>query len=158
MRIVFEGELSEKNKKYFERGQDRDNRITMLIVAVLILVPVTLLVVKCGLYFISLYSLNIIFVVGAFVPIKKQYREGIYPEMIIIEGEDLKSLGKNSSVYKKMYDVKEVEDLGDSYRILFDFPGRSPMFLCQKDLITEGTIEDFEELFADKIVRKTEQN
>ena len=110
------------------------------------------------LYFISLYSLNIIFVVGAFVPIKKQYREGIYPEMIIIEGEDLKSLGKNSSVYKKMYDVKEVEDLGDSYRILFDFPGRSPMFLCQKDLITEGTIEDFEELFADKIVRKAEQN
>lgn len=57
-----------------------------------------------------------------------------------------------------MYDVKEVEDLGDSYRILFDFPGCSPMFLCQKDLITEGTIEDFEELFADKIVRKAEQN
>ncbi len=158
MRIVFEGELSEKNRKYFERGQDRDNRITMLIVAVLISVPVTLLVVKCGLYFISLYSLNIIFVVGAFIPTKKQDREGIYPEMIIIEDEELKCLCEKGSVHRKMYDVKEVEDWGDSYRILFDFLGRSPMFLCQKDLITEGTIEDFEELFADKIVRKAEQN
>ena len=158
MRIVFEGELSEKNKKYFERGQDRDNRITMLIVAVLILVPVTLLVVKCGLYFISLYSLNIIFVVGAFIPLKKQAMELIYPEMIIIEGEDLKCLCKEDSVYEKVCYVTEVEDWGDCYRILFGSPRRKSMFLCQKDLITEGTIEDFEELFADKIVRKTEQN
>ena len=27
--------------------------------------------------------------------------------------------------------------------------------MCQKDLIVEGTIEEFEELFADKLVRKT---
>ena len=71
MRIVFERELSEKNKKYFERIQDRSSRFVNLVAAILMLIPVTLLVVKCGLYFISLYSLNIIFVVGAFVPIKK---------------------------------------------------------------------------------------
>ena len=122
------------------------------------LIPVTLLVVKCGLYFISLYSLNIIFVVGAFIPLKKQAMELIYPEMIIIEGEDLKCFCKEDFVYEKVCYVTEVEDWGDCYRILFGSPRRKSMFLCQKDLITEGTIEDFEELFADKIVRKTEQN
>ena len=33
----------------------------------------------------------------------------------------------------------------------------SMFFICQKDLIVEGSIEEFEKLFEDKIVRKYEK-
>ena len=51
-------------------------------------------------------------------------------------------------------DVKVVVDWGEWYDIIFYFPYKSVGFICQKDLIVEGTIEEFEKLFEDKIVRK----
>ncbi len=39
--------------------------------------------------------------------------------------------------------------------VIFYLPNFNRRFICQKDLITEGTIEEFEEIFKDKIVRKT---
>ena len=50
-------------------------------------------------------------------------------------------------------DVLEVTDMGTWYKISLNLKYNS-FFACQKDLIVEGTIEEFEELFADKLVRK----
>ena len=50
--------------------------------------------------------------------------------------------------------VKKVLDYGEFYYIMvnrFDFNNG---VLCQKNLITEGTIEEFETIFKDKLVRK----
>ena len=58
--------------------------------------------------------------------------------------------------YKRMNylsDVLEVTDMGTWYKISLNLKYNS-FFACQKDLIVEGTIEEFEELFADKLVRK----
>ena len=49
--------------------------------------------------------------------------------------------------------VKRVLDVGNGYVFSFQYKDRNPYFHCQKDLISEGTIEQFEELFKDKIVR-----
>jgi len=50
--------------------------------------------------------------------------------------------------------VKRVIDVGNGYVFIFKFRHRTPPFFhCQKDQITKGTIEQFEELFKDKIVR-----
>ena len=51
-------------------------------------------------------------------------------------------------------DVKVVVDWGEWYDIIFYFPYKSVGFICQKDLIVEGTIEEFEKLFEGKIIRK----
>lgn len=53
--------------------------------------------------------------------------------------------------------VKKVIDFGDWYFISFHIFHKNPSFICQKDLIKEGTIEEFEELFKDKIVRKKQK-
>ena len=53
-----------------------------------------------------------------------------------------------------MDEVKRVEDYGDFYRIIFYFPHCDRFCICQKDLITQGTIEEFEEMFAGYIVKK----
>lgn len=51
--------------------------------------------------------------------------------------------------------VKSVTDYGAFYDIKADM---WPIhFYCQKDLLTQGTLEDFEKLFADKLVRKTKK-
>lgn len=53
-----------------------------------------------------------------------------------------------------MDEVKAVIDLGDCYRIVFYMPHKSLRFICQKDLIQIGTLDAFEALFSDKIIRK----
>ena len=51
--------------------------------------------------------------------------------------------------------IKKVKDFGDYYAMTL--PGMcviiSGYFICEKDLLTNGTIEQFEELFDGKIVR-----
>lgn len=57
------------------------------------------------------------------------------------------------SLVKKVNNIKVIVDYGDWYYIRFKFDITASV-VCQKSLIVEGTIEDFEKLFADKIIRK----
>lgn len=49
--------------------------------------------------------------------------------------------------------VKCVKDYGEWYHFEFNFSDRDMYFVCQKSLLTEGSIEEFESLFADKLMR-----
>ena len=51
-------------------------------------------------------------------------------------------------------EVKRVYDYRCWYYLEIDFG--DPYFICQKDLLTEGTLEEFEALFEGKIVRMNE--
>ena len=53
-----------------------------------------------------------------------------------------------------IYADSEYGDYGECYYFKFNFGERDRFFVCQKSLLTEGTIEEFEELFEDVIVRK----
>ena len=46
-------------------------------------------------------------------------------------------------------DIKSIYDYGEYYHIW-----QGDLFLCQKNLLTEGSIEEFEKIFEDKIIRK----
>ena len=54
---------------------------------------------------------------------------------------------------KKLTDINKIIDYGECYFISFkkNFTGS---IICQKNLIVKGTLEDFENLFKGKIVRK----
>ena len=51
-----------------------------------------------------------------------------------------------------MYEVKKVIDYGECYFIIYTDVAQA--IVCQKDLIKEGTLEEFEALFAGKIKRR----
>lgn len=53
-----------------------------------------------------------------------------------------------------MEGIKGVRDFGEYYVLIFRDSGNFSQIICQKDLLTNGTIEQFEELFDGKIVRK----
>lgn len=48
--------------------------------------------------------------------------------------------------------VKKIIDMGDWYYIIFKLGDLSNCWVCQKDWIIQGTIEDFEKIFAGKII------
>ena len=55
---------------------------------------------------------------------------------------------------KPISDVSKVIDCGSYYDIRFPFGKLSDKFICQKDLLTKGSLEKFEELFEGKIRRR----
>ena len=57
---------------------------------------------------------------------------------------------------KPLKKVKKILDAQNCYYIIYADINNS--IVCQKDLLVEGTIEEFEELFAGKIRRKNKQN
>ena len=65
----------------------------------------------------------------------------------------IKTKNKNLTGCIPIDEVLEVIDMGTWYKISLNLKYNS-FFACQKDLIVEGTLEEFEELFADKLVRK----
>jgi len=76
------------------------------------------------------------------------------PLVVSIEDEFIECENEQEYANNRLDDVKNVVDLGDWYIVRFYFPINLRWFICQKDLIVEGTIEDFEKLFEGKIVRK----
>ena len=58
------------------------------------------------------------------------------------------------TVTQALEGVKGVRDFGEYYVLIFRDSGNFSQIICEKDLLTNGTIEQFEELFDGKIVRK----
>jgi len=152
--IEFNGNLSENNKKIMGKVQQKISSISGWITAVLFAIPITVFVVKDTPLFALGYLVCLLVGIASSVPIKKKYRELICPTNITIEDDIITSSGENFSQVRNIQDIKRIDDYDDYYRIWFHFPHQSQMFLCQKDLLVQGTIEEFEERFEDLIVRK----
>lgn len=68
-----------------------------------------------------------------------------------IDNEIIKFYDGSSS--KEMYvsDVVRVKDLGDEYHICFSKNSAMKLCICQKHLLVEGNLNDFENLFKNKL-------
>lgn len=99
--------------------------------------------------------LYIVLTVGIIFIHNTKHNEGTYPILVRIEGEEIFTQSQKDEFYwfRRIDGVKKVIDTGEFYYLKFHFPFNR-YCLCQKDLITQGTIEEFEEIFADRIVRK----
>ena len=86
-------------------------------------------------------------------------RRDAYPSRIIIDIKEKEIFGeyRKGAGSRSLDDVKKIIDMGEFYDIIFYFPNQWSNCICQKDLIVAGTLEEFEKLFEDKIVRKYEK-
>lgn len=81
----------------------------------------------------------------------KKEKEKITPRRLFIEN-DIITCQSNALVESRtIQDVKEVRDYGDFYYLVFPLGKYSYRFVCQKDLLTQGTLADFKTMFAGKI-------
>ena len=81
------------------------------------------------------------------LPFRWEYNITIDSENIVVESPIWPK-----PLQKPMKKIKKVLDAGDCYYIIY--ADINNCIVCQKNLIKEGTIEEFETLFPEKIVRQ----
>lgn len=88
------------------------------------------------------------------IPRSEKEKKQITPKKIVIEDEYILCIAEKYTETRLVTDVKLVKDFGEYYELCFPFGKMSEKYVCQKSLLTKGTIQDFETLFSGKIVRK----
>lgn len=157
--IEFEGEISQESKNYINKQIDKGYRaiwVILPIMAYLVIIPVFVADIQMGIL-VSVVLL-IAVIIMSFCPrihYNQKMIEDYYPISVVVEDDKLITDGKGEDAYnsRRIDEVKVVIDGGDFYYIKYYYPFYD-YTLCQKDLIVKGTIEEFEELFADRLVRK----
>ena len=151
--IMFEGELSNECRKFLIKGQIKLQAITALIVFVLFSIPIILL----GLWwdqmiYIGLVALSL-FVVFSLLPPGKNAQKLFVPTCVSFDFEEGFVVQRCEKI-ERAYPIDTVEsvvDYGEWYHLIFKSPNRIKYFVCQKNLITKGSLDEFEALFKDRI-------
>lgn len=152
--IEFKGELSEESKQFLLR-----RRTT---IQVIVGILISLLGSACTIAVALVYDIIILIFLVCFAVIAilscLPYKKAAYkvmPKSISIEDNALSlENDSNHNELREINNVKKIIDMGKWYYIIFYFPHKNIYFLCQKDLLTTGSLEEFEKLFEGKIVRK----
>ncbi len=88
------------------------------------------------------------------IPKSKKVKQACIPYRIYCEDDFIVCISEKDQVYRKISDVTKVRDRGDFYEVVFRLSKYSEKFICQKDLLTKGSLGEFEALFEGKIERK----
>ena len=153
--IKFSGELSRECKKSIVKDLRNGMLIAALIAMCIVDIPIVIVACFTGHLIILLFlAIPLLFLASPFVDAQKNAEKSIPQEIIIEDDKIEKNIeGSNEYAIKSINDVIAVFDYGEWYKFSFSFP-KSCFFVCQKNLIKEGTIEEFEEFFKDKLVKK----
>lgn len=153
--IVFEGKLSEQSKKAINKNLTLLKFVSMIITSVIVAIPITFLVIKDDLIWAVAYAFIPVLLIGGSLPVPKKNEYLFCPTRILIDSSsnELYVILNNNKITRHFDDIVRVNDFGEHYKIKFKFPHKSIYFLCQKDLIVQGTLEEFETLFQDKLVQ-----
>lgn len=89
----------------------------------------------------------------ALLPQGKKTETSVTPKKIVVEDDCIRSTTDTTVDVRFVADVKQVNDFGEFYELVFPFGKVSPYFICQKNLLTKGTLEEFEALFEGKITK-----
>ena len=153
--------MSEQLQKKIKDRARRTIAITFTVMSVLFgVIPTIVCWVLKQDAFLEFFGLTIIFIVISVVywavPINvtRNLPEGFANDVLIrIEGDRITQRGLTGVKVMLLSKVKKVVDEGDAYIIKFRLGNVNNDFICQKDLLKQGTLEEFEALFVDKLVR-----
>lgn len=164
--IEFNGYLTGNALKYFYKRYVRFLQVFSSLMC-FIGIPIFFLIFsnKTRIWIILVTVISIFVIYSIFAPyllIKLDKRrmelnkKNNVPKQVYIKEDIIVCVSSQVVENRKITDVKEVEDYGEYYALRFSiFCGYSPNFVCQKNLLIHGTLEEFEALFEGKITRKT---
>ena len=157
--IRFDGELTGNTKEYFIKKTI--NRIGVFGFLMLLLnipfwhffysgtntakyvVPVVLIVSAFAMYIFKLI-----------VSKREKTKERENIKKVIIKDDVITIISEESSTKKNIKSVKKVRDYGEFYELVFSPFDLLSVCVCQKSLLSKGSIKEFEELFADKLIKQ----
>lgn len=157
--LEFNGKLTGNAKKFFYK---KTVCIAILEMLVGSLIGSITTIVAWYIYFniFEFYSIVAgvcIVVIMSLLPCTMFLSKRIVPQKVTVRQTAVCSQTGFRTKTLSIKDVKKVCDYGDYYYIVANFLNHSSIFVCQKDLLTKGTLEEFEMLFGDKIVRRKTQ-
>ena len=155
--IEFSGCLSHKCQKYILYKEAKIGLIAGITTASIFSIPAMILAIKVNFIFIICLPAFLIFGLLAGMPPNKKNYNFIMPSNIIINLNSGTIISKSEKFYleRAISEIVSVNDMGDWYHICFgDKIDRLGRFVCQKDLIRGCTVDEFEKIFVNKIVRK----
>lgn len=153
--IEFSGELTGEARKFFYKKTVGTAVCLMLVVSV---ISTIVMLIAWYLFFGIFEFLNVLaclcfIVIFSLLPCPMFFSKKMIPQKVTVKGKSLSSkTGFRTKIIPKN-EVKKVYDYGKYYYIASSFYTYSTIFVCQKDLLTKGTLEDFEALFKSKIIR-----
>ncbi len=154
--IEFKGMISGNAEKYFFK-RTRNLAIKILLVSeILVLFPFALYMIRT-VNWVGLAAIGIAFCcvpLLACIPKSKKEKKMLLPKRIYTDNESIICVGEKYVESKLIGDESLVRDFGEFYEIVYPFGKVSDKFICQKNLLSEGTIEEFESLFDGKIERR----
>lgn len=86
------------------------------------------------------------------IPKTKKERSTMMPQKICVEDGKMYAVTGRGTDTRSVDDVKKIVDHGDFYEVCFRLGRASQNFICQKNLLTKGTLEEFDDLFREKIL------
>ncbi len=157
--IEFKGEQTGACKRFLFKKYAKVQMITMLALAAFWAIPAiflsTLDAAAANLLSNLLFIAVAVQAILAFIPFGKFDRSLVLSKRIYIdleEGAIVRETHK-SEEFRMLSAVERVLDYGAWYVMLFDIGNGARCYACQKDLLTQGTLEEFEALFEGKIER-----
>jgi len=151
--IEFRGYIIEDAKERMLEKTRQYERKLIFLGTLLILPPVIIFGINTEAWWImQVYIITM--VVGLIVPMipkSKKEQQAIIPNCIYTDGKTIVCVTEKAQIKRFISDVKTVYDCKTYYELTFKFGKFSSQFICQKDLLTQGTIEEFEALFEGKI-------
>ena len=157
--IEFDGYITGKAEKHFLK-KSRNLAFLVIMISVLVVLPMIIFwgiktqnafLIKLCLLIVPIVPLTLL------VPKSKKEKMMILPKKLYIEQGSIFSVTENNSDTRSIEDVKMVCDYGEFYEIKFPF-GKASLgygYICQKNLLTKGSLEEFEKLFEGKLKRYT---
>ena len=162
--IKFNGQISGAAEKHMWKRERRMGVIVTLSSAVIILPFIIMIAFALGDSFgidpwfvIAMYaSVCLIIPLIALIPKSKKERAKFNTCCVFTDEEYIVAvIGNGEESFKLISDAKVLNDYGEFYQIEFPLSkGVNDSFICQKDLLAEGTLEEFESLFEGKLVKK----
>lgn len=161
--IEFNGKLSDECFKFSFRKRNIASGLMILILnSALFLSVFTLAIIfKNWQYAIPLLGMLILITIGAFVVPYKRVEVLNFSKTIIVENDAIffTVFGGKSDLDKRSIDkVKKVVDYGKWYIIYFKRGDDTSSLVCEKNLIIKGTLQEFEEIFRTKLLKKQDFN
>ena len=150
--IVFEGQISGKCKEGVLRRGTKNSFIGGLITSILFAIPTIILALKIDWIILLFFLVLIPFPFLAAIPPKEKYYPTIFPSKVPIDTQtgEMTTLSSQFYAESSITDVVKVLDKGEWYLIYLK--SKDGRFICQKDLLTNGTLDEFEKFFKDKII------
>ena len=155
----FNGIISGESKKFILRKQKIIDVIALLVITTmlcLIVIPLAILIDPIFLLGLVVVIIPLMYVI---LPIPQKDQDKILPRKIKFNLDGVIAVeGYTYYQEKHIDDVKLVIDYGEWYYFIFYYKKRDRRIVCQKDLLKNGLIQDFEKFFDSKIVRKINKN